>query len=590
MRRLTLVLVCLVAVLGMRATPAEAFNPIGAVCGVANLTSGLLGKACNLATGAGHILGAGKQLLGGHIGSAFKTLVGQSSGTVGSGARAALSLAAIGVWVLGGARFALHETAKVLSEATTPQLTTSWFSATYWRVAAIAALLTLPFLFAAAVQALVHSDLALLLRAVLGYLPLAMLAVAVAAPVTMLLLSASDELSGLVSSAAGHPGSRALALGGVLAGGLSALTGSPFLIFFLGLLTVAGAMALWMEMLMREAAVYVVVLMLPLAFSALVWPARRVWAIRAVELLIALILSKFAIVAVLSLGGAAMDQVGHSITAPIVGLVLVMMGAFAPWVLLRLVPLSELGAGALESLRGHGRTMAERTDNHFARALNAEAWATTTTAEMRRGADEAMGGANAGSPPLPDAHPSREARGGAAGSPDGEAAGSPDAPEAEGDVGELDGYASDISAGPAVMGTSPGHPTEGEGAQRMPGLSDMWQADDLTWRPWVLGTDEGWPPRVWPPGEDAPESRGVQSGAVQSTAAQPGAAQPDTPVPDGPPSDGLEGLPAPETRGETLPVVGPEPSPPPEPSPGSEPSPDREPSPGAEPPPEPPQT
>ena len=46
--------------------------------------------------------------------------------------------------------------------------------------------------------------------------------------------------------------------------------------------------------------------MLPLAFAALVWPARRIWAIRAVEVLVALILSKFVIVAVLSLGGAAL--------------------------------------------------------------------------------------------------------------------------------------------------------------------------------------------------------------------------------------------------------------------------------------------
>ena len=58
-------------------------------------------------------------------------------------------------------------------------------------------------------------------------------------------------------------------------------------------------MVLWLELLMREAAVYVIVLMLPLVFAALVWPARRVWAVRAVELLVALILSKFAIVAVL---------------------------------------------------------------------------------------------------------------------------------------------------------------------------------------------------------------------------------------------------------------------------------------------------
>ena len=76
---------------------------------------------------------------------------------------------------------------------------------------------------------------------------------------------------------------------------------------------IAAAFALWIELLMREAAVYVIVLMLPLAFAAMVWPARRIWAVRAVELLVALILSKFAIVAVLALGGAAISvSAGHS--------------------------------------------------------------------------------------------------------------------------------------------------------------------------------------------------------------------------------------------------------------------------------------
>ena len=68
----------------------------------------------------------------------------------------------------------------------------------YWQIAGISAILTLPFLFAAAIQALLRSDLTLLLRATFGYLPLAMLAVSVAAPITMLLLAASDQLSAVV--------------------------------------------------------------------------------------------------------------------------------------------------------------------------------------------------------------------------------------------------------------------------------------------------------------------------------------------------------------------------------------------------------
>ena len=105
---------------------------------------------------------------------------------------------------------------------------------------------------------------------------------------------------------------------------------------------------------MREAAVYVVVLMLPLAFAALVWPARRVWAIRAVELLVALILSKFAIVV-----GARARAVRPSarrrwsgITGMLAGGVLVILGAFAPWALIRLLPLTELASAAAGTLRG----------------------------------------------------------------------------------------------------------------------------------------------------------------------------------------------------------------------------------------------
>ena len=99
----------------------------------------------------------------------------------------------------------------MISSTTRPQLQSTWFSSFYWRMAAISALLTLPFLFAAAIQALLRSDLALLARSAFGYLPLGMLAVSIAAPVTMLLLAGSDELSSIVSGASGGAGATFLA-------------------------------------------------------------------------------------------------------------------------------------------------------------------------------------------------------------------------------------------------------------------------------------------------------------------------------------------------------------------------------------------
>lgn len=373
---------------GARPSTAVALN-LNPVCGAAGWISGVVGKTCNALQHGDKLLSAGKKLVTGHIGGAAKTLAGGGSSSSGLGFRAGalVGLAVVGSWVLGGARAALKDTAKVLDKTTRPQLQSTWFSTTYWRMAGIASLLTLPFLFAAAIQALLRSDLSLLLRSAFGYLPLSLLTVSVAAPLTMLLLAASDQVSGAVSAAAGGAGTRFLAQEGIDSVGLSVLSRSPFVAFFVGLLTVAVALLLWIEMLAREAAVYVVVLMLPLAFAAMVWPARRVWAVRVVEVLVALILSKFAVVSVLALGGAALGQTGGGGEAGmLVGLVLVLIAALSPWALVRLLPMTEMAAaaGQLHGDWGRMRTIHGAVETGVS---GSGEWARSVTSGMRREAE-----------------------------------------------------------------------------------------------------------------------------------------------------------------------------------------------------------
>ena len=160
-------------------------------------------------TGLGGTGLSGTGLGGAGLGGATQTLV-SSTGTAVE--------ATLAAWVLGSAQGVLDDTATALGETTAPQLRTTWFSSTYWRMAAIASVLTLPFLFAAAVQAVIRSDLALLARATFGFLPLAMLGIAIAAPLTMLLLAASDQMSGFISSAAGNASAHFLAKAGAVIG------------------------------------------------------------------------------------------------------------------------------------------------------------------------------------------------------------------------------------------------------------------------------------------------------------------------------------------------------------------------------------
>jgi hypothetical protein len=381
-RRATATIVLALAICALSPAPASAFNPLQALCTLGSDT--VLSKSetllCRGAAAPGRAVRAGKKLLSGHVGGALNALGGAAAK-----AAPALSLAAIVTWVLGGAAFALHETATLLGKTTSPELGAAWFSSTYLHMAAIATLLTLPFLFAAAVQALMRSDISLLARAAFGYLPLAMLAIAVAAPVTMLLLAASDSLSNIIERAAGGEGTAFLTKASLLLGSLTVLTGSPFVAFLIGFFVAAGALALWLELLLREVAVYVIVLMLPLVFAAFVWPARRVWAIRAVELLVALILAKLAIVSVLALGAGALEHAssGGSIVGLLAGVALVTLGAFAPWALIKLLPLGELAAAA-GPLRGH---LGASASTGAAVAMPWADWAGTVTAGMR---NEAM--------------------------------------------------------------------------------------------------------------------------------------------------------------------------------------------------------
>jgi hypothetical protein len=280
-------------------------------------------------------------------------LVSSAAGSLVSDATAPVAhtiLQAVSSWVLAGTESALKDLAGAIGQATAPNLQTTWFSSTYWRVAALAAMLTIPFLCAAALQALARTDVGLLARAALGYLPLSLLGVSLAAPLTMLLLSATDQMCAVVSASAADGGARFLLHAAQVAGALAA-AGSPFFAVFIGLFTVMAALALAVELLVRAAAVYVVVLMLPLAFAAMVWPARRVWAARMVELLVSLILSKFVIVAVLSLAASAFAGGTPGVSELLVAMALITLSTLAPWALMRILPFTEIAAGASGILR-----------------------------------------------------------------------------------------------------------------------------------------------------------------------------------------------------------------------------------------------
>ena len=181
--------------------------------------------------------------------------------------------------------------------------------------------------------------------------------------IVVLCLAATDAMSDAV---AGGTGADVTSLLSGLTTGLAAAAADPtiasFVLLLLALLVAVAAFVLWLELLIRAAAVYVAVLFLPLALATLVWPAVSHWCRRLVETLTALILSKFVIVATLSLaagavssGTAGTGDHGSGFSSVLAGGALLVIATFVPFAILRMIPAVEAGAvGHLEGLRQRG--------------------------------------------------------------------------------------------------------------------------------------------------------------------------------------------------------------------------------------------
>jgi hypothetical protein len=265
---------------------------------------------------------------------------------------ATTALDAIAAWVSSGAASLLGSLSGEIDRSTTADLGHQWMTSHFKTMARIAAMFALPLLFAAALTAIVTRDVALLLRAAFVHLPLALLFTGAAIVVVDVALAATDELCAVVTQQT-RPDTASLltSLAKDLSQGGSGVTG-------FGLVLVAGLIAfggffLTLELVVRSAAIWVAMLFLPLGLVGLVWPATARWGRRLAELLVVLILSKFVIVAIVSMAVSAASAGAGSPDGPSLlgGAALLLLAAGAPFTLLRMVPVVEAGVvGHLEGL------------------------------------------------------------------------------------------------------------------------------------------------------------------------------------------------------------------------------------------------
>jgi hypothetical protein len=270
-------------------------------------------------------------------------------GVVGQGARGfggaivgALASAIAG-WFVAVARWLLDLVAGQLVHSTTPPITQHWFLMRERLVVVAAAPIALLALVAGTVHALLHGSLGDLARTALLRVPVALVLGAAGAGLVGLAVAATDALS--ASLAAGTPTSLPGALHAIATASLA--TGQPGVAAGLvGAVVALGAFVLWIELVVRAAAITVGTALLPLILATSLWPPAVAWAKRLAETLGALIVSKAVIVLVLSIALDAVANAGAGASSALTGAAMLLLAAFAPFVVLRLVPAIE-GAAVL---------------------------------------------------------------------------------------------------------------------------------------------------------------------------------------------------------------------------------------------------
>ncbi|WP_217913072.1 hypothetical protein [Miltoncostaea marina] len=257
-------------------------------------------------------------------------------------------LGALTGWAGDGALWLIGQVVKAIDTTTGVDVDARFFTRHYGFMVGVGGLLLLPLLLLAVVQALVRGDPAILVRAFFLQLPAAVLLTGLAVAATRTGLAVTDALSDeLASGMAAEAEGFRKAFGAVV---LSAGVMPAFVAFLVAVVVALATLAIWLELILRAAGIYIALMFLPLFLAAIVWPASARWARRLAELLVALVLAKLVMVACLSLGLSAIAS-GEGPGTVLAGAAIFVLAAFSPFVLLSLIPL----AGEAAHLSRQGR-------------------------------------------------------------------------------------------------------------------------------------------------------------------------------------------------------------------------------------------
>jgi hypothetical protein len=340
--RAVLVIVALLALLVVLAPAATAQSQPGPTTTTTAPSAGQ--GACDSITNpaAKSVCQAGTapgRAIGGAVSGAAQNVVQ----TAGDSALRSLTAA-----VASAGKFFLERIGRMIQSTTSPNVVTAgWFTSQYRVMLALAVIIALPILLVSVAQSIVRADGMQAIRSAFVYLPIAAILSAVGPAMAQIFIDVSDWMSAALSNNASADAQKFMSDAGSSLAALGAGTLNPaapvFGVLLGALIVVLGALSIWLELLLRAAAIYISVLFLPLALAAMIWPAGWRWCRRLIEFLIAIIFAKVFIVAIINLAAAGLARggLGDKFEGVLAGGALLLMAAFTPVALLKLIPLAE---------------------------------------------------------------------------------------------------------------------------------------------------------------------------------------------------------------------------------------------------------
>ena len=275
---------------------------------------------------------------------AARTIGGGISGNLAQTATG-MAMAGIGQMFVAGARDATTAVLAALDASTRVDLSAAWFRRNTGVLAAVTLPVVLGLFALQVIGAVLRREPGGLARAVVGCRQ-GRARLRVRARGHPDALVACDEITTAITAAAGTTVTEAA--GRFLS--LTYLAGpqvGPALQILLSVFVIIGSFLLWAVLLFRKAALLLVAVFAPVAFAGAAWDHTRSWVRRWIELVAALVFCKIVMVVVFVVGVSAFGATGRNgqgahgggaaLSDLLVGLLLLGIAAFSPWLSWRFV-------------------------------------------------------------------------------------------------------------------------------------------------------------------------------------------------------------------------------------------------------------